>query len=100
MAPLLLGAVSRAVLLTNVSYTQGRDGLGRTKDRGRVDPNLENSTMTTYKIVRHHFSRPNRTMKTGLTLEEAQEHCSDPETSSTTAKDGPPGQWFDGYTEE
>lgn len=63
----------------------------------------------TYKIKRFHRddSDLNFTVKTGLTLAEAQEHCRDPETSSSTAtqpeaieytrKHGP---WFDGYTEE
>lgn len=56
-----------------------------------------------YKIVRHYYPkgrnswgepnhRPNRTIETGLTLEEAQAHCSDPETRKE-------GEWFDGYTE-
>ncbi len=60
--------------------------------------------MESYKIIRHHFQSENEVTQTGLTLEEAQEHCNDPETSSrtcseaTTATD--PGQWFDGYTEE
>ena len=42
----------------------------------------------------------------GLTLEEAQEHCNDPETSSSTASEetlaelGINGPWFDGYSEE
>jgi|TARA_Y100000310_G_scaffold15713_1_gene15793 hypothetical protein len=59
-----------------------------------------------YKIVRNYKNRPNQTIKTGLTLEEAQAHCSDPETSSktgtslasmrVTARMGP---WFDGYEE-
>ena len=47
-----------------------------------------------------------RTIKTGLTLKEAQAHCSDPETSSSTAKSPTArrrtkrlGDWFDGYDE-
>ena len=50
----------------------------------------------TYKIVRFyapHRNQPNETVRTGLTLEEAQEHCSDPETHLK-------GEWFDGYDEE
>ena len=58
----------------------------------------------TYKIIRHHFNRENEVIETGLTLEEAQEHCSDPNTSSRTCDDetaeANPGTWFDGYTEE
>jgi hypothetical protein len=63
----------------------------------------------TYKIIRY-FRRDgvaSRTLKTGLTLEEAQAHCCDPETSSETAtlpekrayteRHGP---WFDGYDKE
>lgn len=50
----------------------------------------------TYKIVRFCFdtSSPDhhRVIETGLTLEEAQEHCQSEETHG----DG----WFDGYTEE
>lgn len=62
-----------------------------------------------YKIIRHYFRSeiPNRTIKRGLTLEEAQEHCNDPETSSRTCKKPQNvrrteecGPWFDGYTEE
>jgi hypothetical protein len=65
--------------------------------------------MTTYKIVRT-FQRkgiPPQVIDEGLTLEEAQAHCKDPNTSSSTAftrdtmaialKLGP---WFDGYEEE
>lgn len=49
--------------------------------------------MTTYKIVRFHQDSNGRiTIKTGLTLEEAQAHCADPTTSG-------PG-WFDGYFKE
>lgn len=58
-----------------------------------------------YKIIRHYLhNRPKRTIETGLTLEQAQAHCNDPESSYATcqksegnrrtAKFGP---WFDGY---
>ena len=60
-----------------------------------------------YKIVRYFYNgAPRRTIKTGLTLAEAQAHCSDPETSSKTAMTAKAraytrqrGQWFDGYME-
>jgi hypothetical protein len=59
-----------------------------------------------YKVVRYFYKGGHRTIKSGLTLEEAQEHCRDPETSSRTCKTAARkrytavhGQWFDGYTE-
>jgi hypothetical protein len=62
-----------------------------------------------YKIVRH-FADPREekvVITRGLTLEQAQEHCNDPETSSRTAKSQyhrnltkSAGPWFDGYYEE
>jgi len=36
-------------------------------------------------------------IKTGLTLEEAQEHCND---ESTHGEDADRGPWFDGYDKE
>jgi hypothetical protein len=63
----------------------------------------------TYRIERMYFSDDFDTevIRTGLTLEEAQEWCSDPETSSRTAtlaegvqRTARRGPWFDGYTEE
>ena len=61
-----------------------------------------------YKVVRF-FQRDGkrkRTIKTGLTLEQAQAHCQDPETSSRTATSAKArryteanGEWFDGYEE-
>lgn len=60
-----------------------------------------------YKIVRHYLNGNRRTIETGLTLAEAQEHCSNPETSSRTATSAKAravtrrhGAWFDGFTEE
>lgn len=62
--------------------------------------------MRKYKIVRYYRDlESSRTIKTGLTLEEAQAHCRDIETSSTTcttakgkARTKRVGAWFDGYT--
>lgn len=48
--------------------------------------------MTTYKIIRFRFDLPSIEIATGLTLEEAQEHCRRPDTRG----DG----WFDGYDQE
>lgn len=48
----------------------------------------------TYKIVRFYRNGRNpKVMRKGLTLREAQEHCSDPKTHKE-------GVWFDGYDEE
>lgn len=61
-----------------------------------------------YKIVRLYQSRnvPNRTIARGLTLEEAQAHCSNPESSSSTCTNAAGkrrtrrlGPWFDAYDE-
>lgn len=59
-----------------------------------------------YHIVRHYMNSSNRVIKRGLTLEEAQAHCKDPETSSRTATSSKArqrtksrGPWFDGYSE-
>ena len=46
----------------------------------------------TYKIIRFRIDSPRRTMKRGLSKEEAQAHCS----LDTTHGEG----WFDGYEEE
>lgn len=63
--------------------------------------------MPTYKIVRKFFKGDDEVLETGLTLEEAQEHCQDPETSSKTATGKSAiavtkehGSWFDCYYEE
>ncbi len=62
--------------------------------------------MTTYNVKRMYRDHPekNRILKRGLTLEEARAHCSDPETSSSTAtstrarnRTARLGPWFDGF---
>lgn len=61
--------------------------------------------MDKYKIVRRCRDRAGlKTIKRGLTLEEAQAYCRDPETSSRTAVSAAArrrterhGAWFDGY---
>lgn len=60
-----------------------------------------------YKIIRTFMQHPSEVTATGLTLEEAQEHCKDTETSSlsATSKEATAitkrmGPWFDGYEKE
>lgn len=50
----------------------------------------------TYRIVRFFQSGRQRVMDTGLTLEEAREHCSDPSTEGKSSA----GDWFDGFVRE
>lgn len=63
----------------------------------------------TYKIVRYYRNpdHKSRVVSRGLTLEEAQAHCNDPENSYRTCttpaarrRTAIKGPWFDGYTEE
>lgn len=63
----------------------------------------------TYCIRRFYFrsQHPTRTIKTGLTLEKAKEHCADPETSSQRCSEDENvqhthefGPWFDGFEKE
>lgn len=60
-----------------------------------------------YRIVRIFRDRKRRIIKKGLTLEEAQAHCKDPETSARTCKSAAKirytkinGYWFDAYEEQ
>lgn len=60
-----------------------------------------------YTILRFYFQGRPRVLRKGLSLEEAQRHCQDPETSSSTCKKWVNrqrtrryGPWFDGYTQE
>ena len=62
-----------------------------------------------YRIIRYYYNAGirSRTIRTGLTLTEAQVYCSDPETSSSTctsavgrARTRKLGAWFDGYSDQ
>jgi len=63
-----------------------------------------------YNIVRNYFNKGNfktRIILRGLTLEEAQAHCRNPETSSKTCTSSSSraitrrnGEWFDGYQKQ
>ena len=57
-----------------------------------------------YKILRHYYKGGHRILKRGLSLEEAQVHCSDPESKSKTATSPQAkkvtkrsGPWYDKY---
>lgn len=61
---------------------------------------IQTNNMTskiTYKVVRFYRDSDHpdhlKVIKTGLTLEEAREHCNDEDTHEV-------GVWFDGYEEE
>ena len=61
----------------------------------------------TYRISRLFFRARSYTVARGLTLEHAQAHCQDPETSSQTATSAHArrrtrerGPWFDAYEKE
>tara|TARA_R110000764_G_scaffold75375_2_gene152237 strand:+ start:153 stop:305 length:153 start_codon:yes stop_codon:yes gene_type:complete len=46
----------------------------------------------TYKVIRFRFNGNSRTIKKGLTLEQAQAHCNDEKSAGNG--------WFDGYNVE
>jgi|TARA_X000001382_G_scaffold22661_1_gene13775 hypothetical protein len=65
--------------------------------------------MKVYKIVRMYFNDDvkTKTIKRNLSLKEAQEHCRDKETSSSTCTlkkniehTEKFGAWFDGFTDQ
>lgn len=65
--------------------------------------------MHTYKIIRffQEQGRKRQVITRGLTMEEAKEHCHDPETSSSTCTKPYPrsitancGPWFEGWESE
>ena len=55
--------------------------------------------MDTYKIIRFFRSGRKSVIYTGLTLDEAQKHCSLESTHKINKKTGEV-IWFDGYTRE
>lgn len=62
------------------------------KHEGDAEYTLEERTLRIYRIIRFFSPSSNRkarTIKNGLTLQEAQQHCSREDTSGAS--------WFDGY---
>ena len=66
------------------------------------------SEAETYRVIRMYQNTTDRdVIATGLTLDQARQHCRDPETSSSTATSpealrltAERGPWFDGYESE
>lgn len=64
--------------------------------------------LKTFRIVRVFFEGyPDKTIKRGMTLQEARAWCKDPETNSSTAKSKKAqrliekyGEWYDGFAED
>lgn len=59
---------------------------------GGLDTHTERNSMKTYKIIKFTFNGSPRVIKRGLTLEEAQAHCSRDDTHGEG--------WFHGYEQE
>jgi hypothetical protein len=71
-----------------VVYTDGTPS-----PKNPVPPELKkwkSKSKHSYKIVRYYEDKPNRTVKKGVTLEDARKHCS--------KKSSRGRGWFDGYT--
>ncbi len=100
-------------------FANWREARNEIRDHRESDPTAEYYISTrpcrswrenkepTYKIVRCRFHGGTRVLKRGLTLEQAQEHCRSPETSSKTATSAKAiaytrrvGPWFDAYEAE
>lgn len=62
------------------------------RDLGLGDGDTEVDEEKTYSIIRFARDVGRKVVKTGLTLDEAREHCNDPATRGEG--------WFDGYEEE
>jgi hypothetical protein len=96
----------REALEMLAAYDRNEPGVPhRIKKVKEIDPDA----VVTYRIVRMFESDDfdKEVLKRGLTLEEAQEYCNGPETSSKTATGvleveltERVGPWFDGYEQE
>jgi hypothetical protein len=68
--------------------------------------NLEGNEVAMYDVVRYFYNGRRRTIIRNISLEEAQAHCHNPETSWRTcttavgkARTRRCGEWFDGFTD-
>lgn len=79
--------------------TSGQDRESYTDDQDRDSYTVtDDEDEQTYKIVRfYEDGTDTEVIDTGLTLDEAQAHCKDPDTRGTTDEGV---RWFDGYEAE
>ena len=71
-----------------------------------IEHEMRAAGKTNYKIIRVYSRGGTRTLRTNVTLREAQAHCRNPETSSSTATSAAAkavtrrmGKWYDAYDE-
>lgn len=109
----LQGEIDNGVSQEEQAIEEGQERWSETgtpiKSEGSMLAKVLASDEDTYEIIRHYKndSSKNKTMKKGLTRQEAQEWCKDPETSSRTAEEPENvkhteenGEWFDGFEKE
>jgi hypothetical protein len=94
--------------MSNTENVKVVDSKGRVLYVGPRDGYVHSEPPARYNIVRMYRDAGirRRIIKRGVTLEEAQRHCQDPETSSSTCTKSAGrqrtrrmGAWFDGYEE-
>jgi hypothetical protein len=105
---IMLDRFSEAVVFKITDQADGTETILDLMDNGG-EPEDEPEDEPTYTVWCYFQdpATPKRSIDTGLTLEQAQAICQDPDTSSstTTTREGKArteryGSWFYGYTEE
>jgi hypothetical protein len=98
------GSSSEGPKTAKMTPNRRRRGKGKRRAKRGARRRMRRNPAESYDIVRMFQKGGKRIVKRGLTLQEAQAHCKDPETSSSTCttKAGRDrtkrmGPWFDGY---